>query len=54
MNIQITIATDATNYRCMAQLSHIMAQLSLCRRVGPYPYILSLYPPLKSKSQNGF
>ena len=35
MIILITIVMDKTKYRCMAQLSHIVAQLSLCGRVGP-------------------
>ena len=35
MHILITILMDKTNYRGMAQLSHIVAQLSLCVRVGP-------------------
>ena len=35
MNTLITIVMDKTNYRGMAQLSHIVAQLSLCGRVGP-------------------
>ena len=35
MNILITIVMDKTNYRGMAQLSHIVAQLSLCGGVGP-------------------
>ena len=34
MNL-ITIVMDKKNYRCMAQLSHIEAQLYLCGRVGP-------------------
>ena len=34
-NILITIVIDKTNYRRMAQLYHIVAQLSLCGRVGP-------------------
>ena len=35
MNTLITMVMDKTNYRGMAQLSHIVAQLSLCGRVGP-------------------
>ena len=34
MNILIAIVMAKTNHRCMAQLSHIVAQLSLCGRVG--------------------
>ena len=34
-NNLITIIMDKANYRCMAQLSHIVAQLSLCGGVGP-------------------
>ena len=37
MNILITIVMAKTNHRCMAQLSHIVAQLSLCGRVEPLP-----------------
>ena len=37
MNILITTVMDKTNYRCMAQLSHIVAQLSPCGRVGHEP-----------------
>ena len=35
MSILITIVMDKTNYRFVAQLSHIVAKLSLCWRVGP-------------------
>ena len=37
MNILITMIMAKTNHRCMAQLSHIVAQLSLCGRVEPSP-----------------
>ena len=35
MNILFTIVMDKTNYRGMAQLSHIVTKLCLCGRVGP-------------------
>ena len=49
MNTLITIVMDKTNYRGMAQLSHIVAQLFLCGRVGPWPMFHDHDPTLQNK-----